>query len=159
MASVTYIPSQTVDESASTSNRASVLGPWSLFFYDALILLRNLDYVFHVLLPVRIPAHRPGVRYHLAPIIANETLLALSIVYEVVLLIVGSPAIFILPGWASVIFFLVTTGIVVLLAAPGWGSRTVQSRNSRVTFNKFPHEKWIFMNGVAQRCASRQFAC
>ncbi|KAL9094780.1 MAG: hypothetical protein Q9165_003051 [Trypethelium subeluteriae] len=40
-----------------------------------------------------------------------------------------------------------------MLAAPGWGSRIVQSRNVRVPSNKFPHERWIFMNGVAQTYA------
>lgn len=151
MAPVTYIPSQTADESAFTSNRASVSSPWKLFFHDAIILFHNLRYVFNVILPLRIPAHRHGVRYHLAPIVANETLLALSIAYEVGLLVAGCVAILVLPGLAFVLCFVVTTGIVVLLAAPGWGGRTVQSRNARVTSNRFPHEKWIFMNGVAQR--------
>ena len=158
MAPVTYIPSQTVDESAFTSNRASVWSPWKLFFHDAVILFQNLDYVFHVIIPLRIPAHRHGVRYHLAPIVANEALLALSIAYEVCLLLIGCIAVVVLPGCAIVAFFVFTTGIVVLLAAPGWGSRTVQSRNARVLSNRFPHEKWIFMNGVAQRYVDDGFS-
>ncbi|KAI9659809.1 MAG: hypothetical protein M1821_001160 [Bathelium mastoideum] len=157
MATVTYIPPQTIDESQFTSNRASVSDPLNLFFHDALILFKSLKYILNVLFPLRIPIHRHGVRYHLAPIAANETLLALTIAYEVVLLFVAPVAIFILPGWAFIAFFLVTTAIVVLLAAPGWGPWTVQSQNCCVPPNKFPREKWIFMNGVAQSHLDLQF--
>ena len=153
MAPVIYIPSQTVDESGFTSNRTSVSSPWVLFFHDAAILFKNLKFILSVILPIRIPAHRHGVRFYLVPIVANETLLALSIMYEAMLLLAGCLAIFVLPGGAFVMVFVFTTGIVVLLAAPGWGSRTVQSRNVRIPSNNFPNEKWVFINGVAQRYA------
>ncbi|KAF2235458.1 hypothetical protein EV356DRAFT_500335 [Viridothelium virens] len=157
MAPVTFIPSQTVDESAFTSNRGSVSSPWKLFLHDAVILLHNLKYVFNTILPLKIPAHRHGVRYHLAPILANETLLALSIACEVILLAVGGVAVLLLPGWAFILFYLFTIGVITMLAAPGWGSRIVQSHNVRVPSNKFPHERWIFMNGVAQNNLDLQF--
>ncbi|KAI9699892.1 MAG: hypothetical protein M1820_006954 [Bogoriella megaspora] len=154
---VTYIPSQTPDESTSTSNRTAVISPLTLFIHDATILLKNLKYLPNLLLPFRIPVHRPGVRYYLAPIIVNEFLLALSILYTVVMFFTGSIAIVLLPGGAFAVFALFAIGICVLLAAPGWSARTVQSRNVKVKANHFPDERWVFMNGVAQSILDLQF--
>jgi hypothetical protein len=151
MPRVTYVPSQTANETSFTSTRSAVIGPLTLFFHDIRILFRNLKYTFYIVLPLRIPAHRPGVRYYLTPIVANESLLYLSIFYEIILLLVTVVAILILPGFAFAIFFLLTTSIVVMLAAPGWGSRTVASQNAKIDPGRFPHERWVFLNGVTQR--------
>jgi len=156
MKHVAYIPTQTPDEAAFTSDRAALQSPLRLLAIDLWILFKNLRYLPSTVLPYRKLTALPGVRYGFSSKVDDVLVVVLAIL-EVVMMLVTGPAVFILPGFLSATYFAVVCFVVYLLQLPMYGGLTVRSRVDPLGWKKHEKERWFYLNGIATRLDGRMF--
>lgn len=150
MRHVAFIPTQTPDEAAFTSDRAALKSPLRLLGIDLWILLKNLRYLPNAILPYRKLAPLPGVRYGFSSKVDDIMIMILATL-EVVVLLVTGPVVALLPGFLSVIYCVAVCLVVYLLQLPMWGGLIVRSKVDSLGWKNHDKERWFYLNGIATK--------
>ncbi|KAF2139314.1 uncharacterized protein K452DRAFT_75157 [Aplosporella prunicola CBS 121167] len=159
MTGVTYIPTQTPDESTFTSDRVALRSPIRLLIQDALVLFENLEYIPNVFLPNRTLKPLPGVDKSRIMSV-RDTILTLNVlILELTIMVIAVPASLYLRGWQMCLFIAAVMMTIYLLELPMWGGLIVHSQIELEDSNKFGKERWHFINGIATNYDGLQTTC
>lgn len=147
--------------------KAKVESPTRLLFRDIGILFRaGFGHVLDVVLPLRFAVPLPGMRIHTVKTIATYFIIILLAIIELLLLVSLPIVLFFcfttpLPVWFTfvpvAVGYLVAIGLCWALASLTWrlGPKGLivnsQLNGVHISKEKFIHEKWIFINGIATR--------
>lgn len=147
---VKYIPPQ-MDPLAGTSTRAARQSPIRLAIQDAGVLFTMLPYLPNVFLPFK--ATDPSNELYLDLSGTRDMILqSWLLIMETVLLILGVPALLILPGIVSITAIALSSLVIYLISKPMEGPRVAYSNMNDATLaiaEQHKDERWLFVNGCA----------
>lgn len=146
---VCYVAPQTKPISG-TFAQAEAQSPSRLFFSDAGILLSNLRYLPHVLLPLT--KYKNSKEDYLTKTKWKEIILQCALLFiETIIALTMPIACIVLPGLFCIVIIVVCWFIITLLLLPLQGSRilySVKIEQDSATSPHHPNERWVFVNGI-----------
>ena len=154
---ISYVPSQ-IDPLSMASVRALRQDPWRLFFQDAGVLIKMLQYLPWMFLPFKSRDDKAELS------LSGENIMvlllqALLFLYETFLLLLFFPALLVLPGGIFSIVAGISFIFILLITWPMEGPAIVLSTMDHLTqasAEGHKDERWIFINGTASSHTSLQ---
>ncbi|KAK7548255.1 hypothetical protein BKA81DRAFT_225384 [Phyllosticta paracitricarpa] len=149
MTGVAYIPIQTPDQTAFTSDVAALSSPIRILLRDTLLLFRNLKHAplaFEPRVPLKELPHLQ-CHDHVTPR-RDFVLVALATALEALLGVVSGPLVLFLSGWMVLLFICLAYSVLLILLRAVRGPLIVTSRVDMTRYKALDKEKWYFVNGV-----------
>lgn len=152
MPGVAYIPIQTPDQTAFTSDAAALSSPIRSLLRDTLLLLQNLKYTPHAFRPSVPLKDLPNLQCqdHVTP--SRDLGLVISATaLESILGLVSVPLALYLSGWMFLLFISLAYCVLSALLKAVRGPLIVKSRVEMLDSKTIDGERWYFVNGVGTR--------
>ncbi|KAK8151521.1 hypothetical protein IWX90DRAFT_94577 [Phyllosticta citrichinensis] len=152
MTGVAYIPVQTPDQTAFTSDVAALSSPIRILLRDIVLLCKNLKYAPLAFQP-RVPLKElPQLEYqdHVTPH-RDVVLVAFATALEAILGLIAAPLVLFLSGWLVMLLLGLAYGVLLALLEAVRGPLIVVSRVDMTPYKALDKEKWYFVNGVGTR--------
>ncbi|KAK7530359.1 uncharacterized protein J3D65DRAFT_153807 [Phyllosticta citribraziliensis] len=149
MTGVAYIPVQTPDQTAFTSDVAALSSPIRILLRDIVLLCKNLKCAPLAFQP-RVPLKElPQLECqdHVTPH-RDVVLVAFATALEAVLGLIAGPLVLFMSGWVVLLFASLAFGVLLALLEAVRGPLIVASRVDMTPFKALDKEKWYFVNGV-----------
>ncbi|KAK8253601.1 hypothetical protein IWZ00DRAFT_435167 [Phyllosticta capitalensis] len=149
MPGVAYIPIQTPDQTAFTSDAAALSSPIRSLLRDTLLLLQNLKYTPHAFRPSVPLKDLPNLQCqdHVTP--SRDLGLVISATaLESILGLVSVPLALYLSGWMFLLFISLAYCVLSALLKAVRGPLIVKSRVEMLDSKTIDGERWYFVNGV-----------
>ena len=149
-ATVKYVPPQ-MDPLAGSSTLAARQSPLRLFLQDASVLITMLPYLPYIFLPLKANDNSSELYMNLVGA-RDMALQGWLFIMETCLLLLGPPALLLLPGLFSVVAIALCCLTIYVVTWPMAGPNVTFSRMDETTQTMAEHhkdERWIFINGTA----------
>lgn len=124
--------------------------PIRLCLEDGNLLLKNWKLCPRILWPFQGAGPLPGVQPCTSKLVRDYLLIGLVTVVELLVILAAILVFFLAPGWMFLVVAFAEYLVIHFLAGLTWGSLVVRSQ-CEVEDQKFPNERWLFINGIATR--------